>query len=144
LPAGFSILRAKSIDAAVDFATRQAAVLDDQEVDIRPVTEPWDIGLAPVPADADTRRYMVLRKATAATESGAAPTPAERASFSQLIDEATRSGTHVLTETMRPSRRGRRYRNSVDGISTFDGPFAETKELLAGYTIIAAGSLDEV
>ena len=144
LPAGFSILRAKSMDAAIDFATRQAAVLDDEEADIRPVTEPWDIGLAPVPADADTRRYMVLRKATAATESGAAPTTAQRASFTQLIDEATRSGTHLLTETMRPSRRGRRYRNSVAGISTFDGPFAETKELLAGYTIISAGSLDEV
>src|SRR5262245_23203459 len=144
LPAGFSILRARSLDDAVEWASRQAAVLDDEEVDIRPVTEPWDIGLAPPPADAGTRRYMALRKATAATESGAVPTPAQRDRLSQLVAETTRAGLHVLSETMAPSRKGRRYKNSVDGISVFDGPFAETKELLAGYTIISAASLNAV
>lgn len=143
-PAGFSILRARSLNEAVDWATRQASVLGDEEVDIRPVTEPWDIGMAPRPADVSTRRYMVLRKATAATESGAAPSAAQRTALSRLIEETTRSGELVLTESMRPSRRGRRYKNSVDGVSVFDGPFVETKELIAGYTIVAAESLDHV
>jgi hypothetical protein len=44
---------------------------------------------------------------------------------------------------MRPSGRGRRYSNSRDGVSYFDGPFAETKELVGGYVIISADSLDE-
>jgi hypothetical protein len=143
LPAGFSILRAPSLEAAIEWATRQAEVLGDGEVDIRPVTEPWDIGMAPKPEAVTTRRYMVLRKATSATEAGAAPTPEQRLALSRLIEETTR-GTcgQLATETMRPSRRGRRYKNSRNGVSMFDGPFAESKELIAGYVIVSAESLD--
>jgi PhnB protein len=43
---------------------------------------------------------------------------------------------------MKPSKRGRRYVNSRDGVAIFDGPFVETKELLAGFIIISAESLD--
>ena len=86
------------------------------EIDIRPVTEPWDIGMAPTPADVSTRRYMVLRKATAATEAGSPLTHSQRAAtLAQLIEETTATGMHLVTETMRPSRRGRRYKNSSDG-----------------------------
>ena len=143
LPAGFSILRARSLEDAVEWATRQASVLGDMEIDIRPVTEPWDIGMTPAPADVSTRRYMVLRKATSATEAGSAPSSAQRAAFARLIDETVRDGVHVATETMRPSRRGRRYKNSRDGISVYDGPFVETKELIAGYVIVSAASLED-
>ena len=143
LPAGFSILRARSLEDAVEWATRQASVLGDMEIDIRPVTEPWDIGMTPAPADVSTRRYMVLRKATSATEAGSAPSSAQRAAFARLIDETARDGVHVATETMRPSRRGRRYKNSRNGISVYDGPFVETKELIAGYVIVSAASLED-
>ena len=139
LPAGFSILRAASIDAAIDWATRQAGILGDVEMDIRPVTEPWDIGMAPRPAEVTTRRYMVLRKATAATEGGAPP---PRARLAGLIQETARTGAHLGTESMRPSKRGRRCTNTKGGISFFDGPFAETKELIAGYVIVEAESMD--
>src|SRR5688572_6728194 len=64
LPAGFNILRTGSLEECIDWATRQAALLGDVEIDIRPVTEAWDIGMAPRPAELATRRYMVLRKAT--------------------------------------------------------------------------------
>src|SRR5688500_319519 len=142
LPAGFSILRAGSLDECIEWATRQAAALGDDEIDIRPVTDPWDIGLAPRPANVPTRRYMVLRKATAASEAGATPPPAARASHARLIEETTGTGVHLATETMRPSRRGRRLTNTKDGISFFDGPFTETKELIGGYVIVEAESLD--
>jgi hypothetical protein len=141
LPAGFSILRASSIEEAIDWATRQARVLGAGEIDIRPVTEPWDIGMGAAPANMTTRRYMVLRKATAGTESGAAPTAAQRSALLRLIDEATRTGVHVVTETMRPSARGRRYTNARGGVSFFDGPFLETKEMIGGYVIVSADSL---
>jgi len=134
LPAGFSILRTPSIEEAIEWATHEANALGPEqvvEIDIRPVTEPWDIGMAPKPAGITTRRYMVLRKATPATEAGVAPSR-PRATNAPLV-----------TETMRPSGRGRRYVNSRNGVSMFDGPFVETKELLAGYIIVAAGSLDE-
>ena len=142
MPAGFSILRAPSIDAAIEWATRQADILGpDQagEIDIRPVTEPWDIGMAPMPAGLNTRRYMVLRKATAASEAGVTPASGKRTAQARLLEEKA----HLVTETMRPSGRGRRYVNSRNGVSMFDGPFVETKELIAGYVIVSADSLDE-
>jgi hypothetical protein len=149
LPAGFSILRTRSLEEAIEWAVRQAGILGHDEhgagveIDIRPVTEPWDIGMAPTPADVGTRRYMVLRKATPSTESGAAPSSAQRAELARLIDETTRGGVHLVTEHMRPSRRGRRYINSRDGVSTYDGPFTETKELIAGYVVLSAASLED-
>ena len=143
LPAAFSILHARSVDDAIEWATRQATILGDVEIDIRPVTEPWDIGMRPKPADATSRRYMVIRKATAATESGAAPSVAARTALARLIDETTQTGMHVVTETMRPSRRGRRFKNDRNGVSMMDGPFVETKELIAGYAIVLAASLDD-
>jgi hypothetical protein len=146
LAAGFSILRTRSLEDAIAWATRQADVLgsgEDVEIDIRPVTEPWDIGIVPPPADVSTRRYMVLRKATPSTEAGETPSSPRRKAFGRLIDETTRSGTHLVTETMRPSGRGRRYKNSRDGVSVYDGPFVETKEMLAGYAVVSAASLED-
>jgi hypothetical protein len=123
--------------------SRQAEILRDGEVDIRPVHEAWDIGIGPRPEGNVPRRYMVLRKATAASEAGTELTSEARSRLSQLIDETTQNGVHLTTEMMRPSRRGRRSTNSRSGKTYFDGPFIETKELLGGYVILAAGSLDE-
>jgi hypothetical protein len=117
LPAGFSIVRTRSIEDAIEWATRQAEALGDVEMDIRPVNEPWDIGIAARPPDLKTRRYMVLRKATPATEAGESPSPSQRAALDRLIDETTKSRVHLATENLRPSRRGRRYTNSRNGIS---------------------------
>ena len=144
LPASLSILRTHTLDEAVAWAARQAAALGDIDVDIRPVNEPWDIGLLPKPDGCDTTRYMVVRKADSATEAGVAPTPDRRSALAHLIDETTRTGMHVLTETIAPSARGRRYLNTSNGISVYDGPFAESKELLGGFTIITADDLDAV
>jgi hypothetical protein len=143
LTSSFSIVRTPSIDDAITFATREAEILGDAEVDIRPVTEGWDIGLGEKPANVMTRRYMVQRKATPATEAGTAPTAAQRSALARLIDASTQAGVHLGRQTIRPSSRGRRYVNSRNGVSMFDGPFLESKELLSGFMIITADSLDE-
>ncbi len=143
LPAGFTILHAPSLDDAIELATHQAEVLGDIEVDIRPVKEPWDIGRGAKPETLRTVRYMLLRKATPATETGAAPTPSQRASLGELIDKTARTGLQVVDVGIRPSSRGRRYLNSRNGITVIDGPFVETKELLAGYGIVTATCLDD-
>lgn len=143
LPSGFSILRVRSIEDAIEWATRQAHITGDTEVDIRPVHEPWDVGMAPPPDDLSTRRYMVLRKATPLTEAGTPLSDTARASLSGLIQETTRSGVHLTSESMAPSRTGRRCLNSAAGKAFYDGPFAETKELLGGFVIVSAASLDD-
>lgn len=143
LPSGFSILRVGSIDEAIEWATRQAQITGDVEVDIRPVHEPWDVGMAPQPEGLSTRRYMVLRKATPHTEAGAPLPERARTSLSRLIDETTRAGVHLTSEAMAPSKAGRRCLNTAAGKAFYDGPFAETKELLGGFVIVSAPSLDD-
>jgi len=139
----FTIVRVASLGEAVEWATRQSAILGDGEFDIRPVHEPWDIGMGTPPEGDPTRRWMVLRKATTATEAGNAVTSQSAARLSRLVEESTTSGVHLVSETMKPSRKGRRYTNSRDGKTFYDGPFAETRELLGGYVVVEAGSLDE-
>jgi len=141
LPAGFDIVRGTSLEDAIEWATRQAGILCDVEVDIRPVTEPWEIGLAPKPAVATSHRYMVLRKATRATEASIAPSKEQRAALARQAGETT--GVVIASIAMRPSARGRRYRNSAGGLRVIDGPFIESKELIAGYVIVSSSSLDE-
>jgi hypothetical protein len=60
--------------------------------------------------------------------------------MARLIDESERSGSHIATETMRPSA-GAALQEFRDGVTTTDGPFTESKELIAGYVIVAAESL---
>jgi hypothetical protein len=143
LAAGFSIVRVRSLDEAVEWASRLAAVLGDVEIDVRPVTEAWDIGMVPRPENVTTRRYMALRKATPDSEAGVPLSPKQQAEMARLIEETKRAGVHVATETLRPSARGRRYKNSRDGVSVVDGPFAESKELIAGYAMVSADSLED-
>jgi hypothetical protein len=141
LLAGFTVVRTPSLDDAIDAATRQATELGLAEVDVRPVTEPWDIGLTDKPANIGTRRYMILHKAT--TESEVDQTPESQAA--RLVHAVESAAvTHVATMTMRPSSRGRRYKNSERGITYFDGPFTESKEMIGGYITVSADSLDQV
>jgi hypothetical protein len=140
LPAGFTIVQARSLDDAIEWATQDTAS-EDVDIDIRPVTEPWDIGIRPAP-NAPTRRYMILRKATAATEAGVESSSSTPAASAQPSEQSI-TVRPVVTETMRPSSRGRRYKNSSSGVTAIDGPFAETKELIGGYVIVSADSLDE-
>ena len=88
--------------------------------------------------------FLVIRKADAETEAGVAPNP-------QLIDDMTsynaklvergvmKSGAGLL-----PSSRGARVSFSNGRPSVVDGPFAEAKELIAGFSVIEANSLEEV
>ena len=101
--------------------------------------------MVPTPPEITSRRYMALRKATPATESGAEPTPAQRSALSTLIANTKGKGVeHLASETLAPSRRGRRLINSRSGVTMFDGPFLETKELVGGFMIMRAASIDEV
>lgn len=137
-PAGFTILRVGSRDEAVQWATRLASILGEGELDIRPVTEAWDIGMMPKPENLTTRRYMVLRK-----EAGLAPTATQRAAVDALLEESRKAKTYLASENLKPSARGRRYKNSKNGVTVTDGPFAESKELIAGYVLVRVDSLDE-
>jgi hypothetical protein len=62
--------------------------------------------------------------------------------LSRLVEGTVPADVHIVTETMRSSARGRRYKNSRNGVSVVDGPFTESKELIGGYVVVSAESLD--
>jgi len=84
-------------------------------------------------------RFMTLYKP--GRESNAPPTQEEMAAMEQFIDELAKSGALIATDGLQSSAKGARVRISDGTFTVTDGPFAETKELIAGYAIINAGSL---
>ena len=74
----------------------------------------------------------------------AAQAPSEQLmqDMGKLIDEMTRDGTLVRTAGLRPTKEGRRVRLSKGRLSTIDGPFVETKEVIGGFAILEAPSME--
>jgi hypothetical protein len=88
-------------------------------------------------------RFMIIRRADAQTEAGAEPSPELLDAMMRYHDEMMAAGILIEGTGLQPSRRGARVRFSDGRPSVIDGPFAETKELIAGYSIIEVASLDE-
>ena len=90
-------------------------------------------------------RFMVIVKADQDTENGAMPTEQELAEMGAYNEELVRAGVMLAGEGLHPSSRGFRVRYDADGKSTVvDGPFTETKELIAGFWILQVSSREEV
>jgi hypothetical protein len=70
--------------------------------------------------------------------SGQKPSERLQAEMGKLIDEWTREGKLIRTAGLRPTREGFRVRSRYGAISTTDGPFTETKEVIGGYAILEA------
>jgi hypothetical protein len=141
--AGFAVMRVRSLDEAVDWASRYAAVVGDAVLDIRPATEPWDIGLGKKPAALATRRYIAMHKADARSEAGAPPTPQKTERMGALIAEMKEAGVLLSTGALEPTSRAARLRNFGGKQTLVDGPFAESKELVGGFVILELDSRAE-
>ena len=70
--------------------------------------------------------------------------PSERLmnDMGKLMDEATREGWLISTAGLRPTSEGKRMRWNRGKLTTTDGPFTETKEVIGGYAVIEAPSMD--
>jgi hypothetical protein len=86
-------------------------------------------------------RFMTLYKP--GKESDAPPTQQEMADMGQLIEEMAKAGVLIATDGLQPSSKGARVRISGGKFTVTDGPFTETKELVAGYAIIQVKSKEE-
>lgn len=89
-------------------------------------------------------RFMVMVKATASSEAGVQPKPEELAAMDAYIEELVKAGILLAGGGLMPSSAGARVRFSGNELTVIDGPFAETKELVAGYSILEVGSKEEV
>ena len=88
-------------------------------------------------------RYMIIVKATRDSEAGVLPEEALFERMQQYHEELSRAGMLVDASGLRPTSHGWRVRYDGVQATVVDGPFAETKELIAGYTIIKARSREE-
>jgi len=88
-------------------------------------------------------RFMVLIKADANSEAGVMPSAQLLAEMGQFNEELVKAGVMQAGEGLHPSSRGARVRFSGTGREVIDGPFTETKELIAGFWIWKCASLQE-
>jgi hypothetical protein len=88
-------------------------------------------------------RVMVMVKANADTEAGAPPDTQMLEEMGRYNEELVKAGIMLDGEGLHPSSKGVRIRFSGDDRSVVDGPFAETKELIAGYWIWQVRDMDE-
>lgn len=143
LIAGFIIIRAASMDEAIQWASRYAEIVSAAEIDIGVVTEPWDIGFMPKPEGLTTMRYMIMRKADSQTESGAKASAAVLTGIRRLTEEMLQAGVFISAEALEPSSKAVRLHYSNGARAMMDGPFTETKELIGGYGMVQVASQEE-
>ena len=88
-------------------------------------------------------RFMVIVKATKDSEVGVMPDEKLLAAMGKFNEELADAGVMLAGEGLHPSSKGARVRFSGDKRTVIDGPFAETKELIAGYWLWQVKSLEE-
>jgi hypothetical protein len=159
LIAGFCMIEAKSREEAIAWAQR--IPFQDGEVEVRPLFELTDFPIDPAeqpggwrdkeehfravppPRRPGTIRYMGILKADKNTEAGVMPDEKFLGAMGAFMEEGMTAGIIISGEGLQPSSKSARIRYSGNKRMVIDGPFAETKELIAGYAILQFSSKAE-
>lgn len=88
-------------------------------------------------------RFMVIVKATKKSEAGVMPSQQLLEDMGKFNEELAKAGVMLAGEGLHPSSKGKRVRFSGKDRTVFDGPFPETKELIAGFWLWQTNSLEE-
>ena len=88
-------------------------------------------------------RFMIIRKADTSTEAGVMPTEALLAAMLKYNEELMKAGVLLQGEGLQPSSKGFRVSTNRGKPTVVDSPFTETKELIAGFTMIQVRSKEE-
>jgi len=88
-------------------------------------------------------RFMIIRKADKDTEAGVMPTEQLFSDMMKYNEGLVKAGVMLAGEGLHPSSKGARVKFSNGEPLVIDGPFTETKELIAGFTMIRAGSRED-
>jgi hypothetical protein len=88
-------------------------------------------------------RFMVIVKANTESEAGVLPDTEILAKMGKYNEELVKAGVMKAGEGLHPTSKGKRVRFSGQERTVIDGPFAETKELIAGFWLWVAKSMDE-
>ena len=88
-------------------------------------------------------RFMIIRKADRDTEAGVMPSEQLLGDMMQYNEQMVNAGVMLAGEGLHPSAKGARVKFANGKPTVIDGPFAETKELIAGFSMIRVGSREE-
>jgi hypothetical protein len=88
-------------------------------------------------------RLLGLLKADAASEAGEMPSAELITKMGDFMEEVTKAGILLATDGLKPSAEGKRVRLSGGKVTVIDGPFTESKELVASYALFEVKSFDE-
>ncbi len=88
-------------------------------------------------------RFMMIRRADAATEAGAVPSPAIMAAMGKYMEEMQQAGVLIEGMGLTPSSKGALVQFDGGRPRVIDGPFAEAKELIAGFSLIDVPTLED-
>lgn len=134
----------RGMSEAIELGERFAMALGDVEIDIGPVVEPWDIGIMPKPKGEVPERFLLLLKSDGDAERGAARAPAVQRALDALEKELTAQGVLLAVEQLAPSKTASRLPAGGRAKKAWvDGPFIESKEMIAGFSILELPSKAE-
>src|SRR6267143_1102072 len=114
------------------------------DVEVEPGTDPdATVREARLPTNGDDMRFMVIVKANKESEAGELPSEKMLAEMGKFNEELVKAGVMLAGEGLQPSSKGARVKFSGSKRTVIDGPFAETKELIAGYWLWQVKSKEE-
>ncbi len=141
LPAATLLLKVRTREEAIGWAERYGKILGDGELELGKVNEPWDIGLMPAPENPPLQ-FLLIEKADAASEAGTRSAK-QKADLTRLKTEMTKAGVLVRGYRLEPGAKAKRLMFTKNDLQTIDGPFAETKELIGGFSVMELSDMDE-
>lgn len=148
LVAGFSIIEAESIEDAVAWVKGWPAedAHGDAEIEVRPIGCPGGLSGFGDPAEDESGhpRWIVMLKANERSETDFDPGPEILGRMAEANKAGHESGLLLAGYGLSSSRHAKRVRFSKGQPAVFDGPFAEIKEMVAGFWVLRADHLDDV
>lgn len=141
LPTALLLLDVPSRDVAIGWAERYGRILGDGEIELGKVNQPWDIGAAPVPENPPLQ-FLLIEKADPETE-GAGRSPQKKAELTRLETEMRKAGVLLKATRLEKSANAKRLVFRKNELRVFDGPFAESKELIGGFAVLDLEGFDE-
>ena len=149
LIAGFTMIDVASREEAIELARRWPMQDGDGniELEIRELgcagNLPGIDATAPPAKASPQRRFMILLKSDADTEAGSIPSASVLAAMARRNAEGVAAGVLVAGEGLQSSARGARLKFAQGKPALMDGPFTEAKEMIAGFWIVRAASMQE-
>jgi hypothetical protein len=142
----FTIIDVESKQDAIEWVKRLPRRNGDEEIEIREGGCPGGVPavrLSTSPRPAGDKRFVVMLKADPYTETGRIAEEPRLRAMVQQNEASVKAGVMLAGEGLQPSSRGARVKFSGAKATVIDGPFAEAKELVAGFWLIQAKSKEE-